>query len=111
MEQRYSYDNNELCPECGRKQKTELVLNSQGDTMVLCSYCRHQFWWKPPAHMIPKANFDDVIMPFGKYRGRKLKDIPRDYLAWVHDNLDLKPGQLTEALKALCGGVSKDEGL
>jgi hypothetical protein len=33
----------------------------------------------------PYANF---IMPFGKHRGRKLKDIPVDYLEWVLQNFD-----------------------
>ena len=30
-----------------------------------------------------------VRMPFGKYRGLPLHDVPADYLAWVLDNIDL----------------------
>lgn len=33
----------------------------------------------------PYASF---VMPFGKHRGRKLKDIPVDYLFWLLDNYD-----------------------
>lgn len=31
-----------------------------------------------------------TIMPFGKYRGEYLEDIPLNYLQWVYDNLELK---------------------
>lgn len=33
----------------------------------------------------PYSNF---IIPFGKYRGRKIKDVPVDYLLWLLDNFD-----------------------
>lgn len=37
---------------------------------------------------------DESIMPFGKYRGKKLIDVPDAYLLWLWDNgvnqLDLK---------------------
>jgi hypothetical protein len=33
----------------------------------------------------PYGNF---VMPFGKHRGQKLKDIPIDYLIWLLDNYD-----------------------
>lgn len=29
---------------------------------------------------------DESIMPFGKYKGQKLANIPADYLIWLHDN-------------------------
>lgn len=32
---------------------------------------------------------DDVIMPFGKYKGEQLLDIPVSYLEWIYDNLEL----------------------
>jgi hypothetical protein len=28
---------------------------------------------------------DESIMPWGKYRGRKLKDVPASYLLWLYD--------------------------
>jgi len=30
-----------------------------------------------------------MIMPFGKYKGEEILDIPVDYLEWVYDNLDV----------------------
>lgn len=29
---------------------------------------------------------DDSIMPFGKYKGEKLGDVPADYLLWLYEN-------------------------
>lgn len=32
---------------------------------------------------------EDIIMPFGKYKGEQLLDIPVSYLEWIYDNLEL----------------------
>lgn len=29
---------------------------------------------------------DNSIMPFGKYKGEKLANVPADYLIWLYDN-------------------------
>lgn len=29
---------------------------------------------------------DNSIMPFGKYKGEKLIDVPADYLLWLYEN-------------------------
>ena len=29
---------------------------------------------------------DSIVMPYGKYRGWKLEDIPSGYLKWVAEN-------------------------
>lgn len=29
---------------------------------------------------------DESIMPFGKYKGEKMANIPPDYLIWLYDN-------------------------
>ena len=28
---------------------------------------------------------DDTLMPFGKHKGKRLGDIPADYLIWLYD--------------------------
>ena len=32
----------------------------------------------------------DMLMPFGKHRGKKLKEVPIDYLFWVYTNMEKK---------------------
>lgn len=29
---------------------------------------------------------DDSLMPFGKYKGEKMANIPADYLLWLYEN-------------------------
>ena len=36
-------------------------------------------------------------MPFGKYKGYDLEEIPQDYLQWIADNIDLY-GELRKAV-------------
>lgn len=40
---------------------------------------------------------EDVVMPFGKYKGEQLLDIPTSYLEWIYDNLELN-GDLEQAV-------------
>ena len=34
-----------------------------------------------------KALTDDSKMPFGKYAGMKMQDVPGHYLLWIHNNM------------------------
>lgn len=29
---------------------------------------------------------DESIMPFGKHKGKKMADVPADYLLWLYEN-------------------------
>lgn len=29
---------------------------------------------------------DDSLMPYGKYKGEKMANVPPDYLIWLYDN-------------------------
>lgn len=40
---------------------------------------------------------EDIQMPFGKYKGESLLDIPVSYLEWVYDNIELN-GDLEKAV-------------
>lgn len=42
-------------------------------------------------------------MPFGKYRGREIKDIPDNYLIWVLQNVDLWDLDLKEEIESFVG--------
>lgn len=34
---------------------------------------------------------DQSLMPFGKYKGRKMEDVPADYLLWLRDQKCREP--------------------
>jgi hypothetical protein len=42
-----------------------------------------------------------VEMPFGKYKGRLISDVPQDYLEWFADNVKAKPFLAEAVAKAL----------
>jgi Putative quorum-sensing-regulated virulence factor len=51
-------------------------------------------------------DYGGVVMPFGKHKGVKLRDVPHDYLLWVVENIDKRPllvKQVSEFLKQQYG--------
>jgi hypothetical protein len=42
-----------------------------------------------------------VVMPFGKYKGRVVNDIPQNYLEWFADNVKTTPVLAAAVAKAL----------
>ena len=42
---------------------------------------------------------DETPMPFGKYLGVKLKDIPASYLVWIYENCEELNFNLKQYLK------------
>lgn len=44
---------------------------------------------------------DAMVMPFGKYKGRLIGDIPENYLEWFADNVKTKPDLAAAVAKAL----------
>ncbi len=46
-----------------------------------------------------------VRMPFGKYKGQLIDDLPLDYIEWCLDNLDLRP-ELEDAFERRLEGKS-----
>ena len=48
---------------------------------------------------------DQSLMPFGKYKGRKMEDVPAEYLLWLRDQKCRERGvaeYIEENLSALC---------
>lgn len=41
---------------------------------------------------------DSDLMPFGKYKGEKLGDVPAEYLLWVFDNVN-RPGEMFQSVR------------
>ena len=46
-----------------------------------------------------KSSYAVVTMPFGKHRGKKLAEIPPDYLLWLLDNADHLDRYLRSAIE------------
>ena len=44
-------------------------------------------------------------MPFGKYRGEDVADVPEDYLAWVIENCELRSEAIADAIEARLAGT------
>ena len=42
-------------------------------------------------------------MPFGKFEGTEIEEIPKDYLQWIGNNLDLYGDLRTAIFDELCG--------
>lgn len=40
---------------------------------------------------LPLPLTDESPMPFGKYKGKKMADVPDYYLLYIYDNYDLQP--------------------
>lgn len=41
---------------------------------------------------------DNDLMPFGKHKGKKLMDVPDDYLIWLYQNITDKEHRNTDEL-------------
>ena len=68
-------------------------LTSAGFTHVgaFCSACNTWLQWLPSQKTIVKRTVEltqvgEIVMPFGKHKGLRLKDIPKDYLQWMAEN-------------------------
>lgn len=44
----------------------------------------------------------NTIMPFGKYKGRRLIDLPEEYLLWFARKDEFPAGKLGELMQTRC---------
>lgn len=56
--------------------------------------------------MAVRENFTMKKMPFGKYQGQYLDDVPANYLLWVHENV-ITTGYLKQYLADNIEGIKK----
>ncbi len=79
------------CPHCGAAAGFEQ--RERGPHIGLyCRSCGRWVKWLPQGRPI-------IAMPFGRYKGCSIKDLPRDYLNWMLENVELR-GSLLKALEA-----------
>jgi hypothetical protein len=57
--------------------------------------------------MIQPPYTDESLMPFGKYKGQALANVPAHYLLWCYENIDLRDPLKTYIVSNL--DVIKDE--
>ncbi len=74
---------------CGSDEFTFslVVLANQTEHKVAhCIRCEKRYPNFLPKELTPE-NLDSWTMPFGKHAGKRLAEIPRDYLLWCLDNV------------------------
>ena len=85
------------CNHCEQNQTIKITektfSNGTKHLSSSCDYCGT--FIKFIMQDIPPEEF---YMPFGKYRGKKMKEIPRDYLEWGIKNLK---GSVAERMKLI----------
>lgn len=91
-----------LCQNCNQEVEfvTEVVLFSNGTEHIKgeCSSCKR-------VRFLPqKKSAEEYVMPFGKHKGKRLCDIPMDYIKWLVENNVVKGG-----LMNLCKELSKKQ--
>lgn len=50
---------------------------------------------------------DQSLMPFGKYKGRKMEDVPADYLLWLRDQV-CRDNQVKEYIEENLSALMKE---
>ena len=58
------------------KETEQIFKNGIKNVRLECGRCGHWLGWKEQ----PPKNY---MMPFGKHKGKFLKDIPKNYLLWL----------------------------
>jgi len=67
-----------------------------------CPWCGGRLTHNPLCFARPTPP-GEILMPFGKHKGKPLGKLPRDYVFWCAVNLDSVDGEVRAALEALAG--------
>jgi Putative quorum-sensing-regulated virulence factor len=66
---------------------TKIFSNGTKHLEARCADCDTHLHYLPQREPLNDfVHIGDVEAPFGKHKGMKLKDIPKDYLKWMADN-------------------------
>ena len=76
---------NQTCHHCGSPDFVTHERKFSNGTKHLELRCSAGHFQK----FLPQNN-PVFVMPFGRHKGKAIKDLPDDYLAWMLENADLK---------------------
>jgi len=71
------------CGKCGSFQRTK---RRKGPHLGEYCECGHLLRWVPKEITLERAL--EFVMPFGKHKGKPLKDIDDEYLDWLFEHGD-----------------------
>lgn len=72
------------CSGCGSFQREQ---RRKGPHLgEYCTSCGKHQRWLPKDVTLDRAR--EFVMPFGKHKGKKLKDIDDEYLDWLYENCE-----------------------
>lgn len=83
---------------CGNFERvifTRAIANKTIQHTAYCAWCAHKFEG-PLKHKMDISKLDAITIPFGMHTGKKLSEIPKDYLLWCSKNF--KEGNLKEKI-------------
>lgn len=81
-----------FCPSCNNEMdfvvEKQVFANGTEHLRGTCTTCHH-------TKFLPQNKpADQVILPFGKHKGKRLIDVPADYLEWLIEKSVVKGGLL-----------------
>ena len=77
------------CGKCQSDQftvKKYIFKNNTQHVGAICSKCETHLQWLPANEELTLTKLCDIEIPFGQYKGVKLKDVPESYLIWCKEN-------------------------
>jgi len=87
---------------CGSKART-IGAKIAGSFAVECAGCRSLIGWLDPDKPMPVDMAKNVVCNYGaRHHGRKLGDVPHEYIHWLYYHTEDMPKLLKFAVRALC---------
>jgi hypothetical protein len=97
-----------ICNHCGHEEEKQyIIINSAGIEHLRadCAKCGRYKRFVPQDKPL-----SEWVMPFGKYKGKKLKEIDYDYLWWGAENITGNSGKkITAYLESLSTDYTKNK--
>jgi len=85
-----------ICKNCGCVDEPDMKLLESNKAMQM--KCQHCGTFLGNCRYAKPETF---VMPFGKYKGERLIDIPKNYLEWLYFEFGGLNGNLKESIKSI----------